>query len=277
LKIEEDPGRNWWEKIEGRHYLLRRLKDYTNDTSLEDYERQYLDILLGQAEIFSTRQVKRLSDAEKMRLGQAIRDLREDMVKETEIDTNAYETKPSREYWAYIIGAIIFFIFFGLTIVSFNLPNAPVKQKFIAVMAGVLCGLIAWLFYRFEARLSKEGRILKEDWLGFKMFLETAERYRLQNLTPETFERFLPYAIIFGIEKKWGAVFNNVFMPQPTWYAGAAGLSPLPSQGAGGFSAAAFSASFSSSFSSAFSSSGGGGSAGGGGAGGGGGGGGGAG
>ncbi len=90
------------------------------------------------------------------------------------------------------------------------------------------------------------------------MYLETAERYRLENLTPETFEKFLPYAIIFGVEKNWGKAFAGMEMAPPNWYVGSAVSS-------GGFSAPSFSSSFSASFASSSTSSGGGGASGGGG------------
>jgi uncharacterized membrane protein len=98
----------------------------------------------------------------------------------------------------------------------------------------------------------------------------------MQNLTPDMFEKYLPYAMIFGIEKKWARAFDAMNLSQPQWYGGVAGShsSFFSSGGPSGFSASAFSSSLSSSFSSAFSSSGAGGGAsgGGGGAGGGGGG-----
>ena len=42
---------------------------------------------------------------------------------------------------------------------------------------------------------------------------------RLQNLTPELFERYLPYAMIFGIEKKWAKAFEAMHLSPPQWYA----------------------------------------------------------
>lgn len=129
----------------------------------------------------------------------------------------------------------------------------------------VVCTVALYFFIRFEARLTPEGAVLREDWLGFKMYLETAEKYRLQNLTPETFEKYLPYAIIFGVEKKWGRAFDPINMPPPSWYSSTSFTTSTGSFSPGGFSASAFSASFSSSFVSAFSSAGGGGASGGGG------------
>ena len=146
-------------------------------------------------------------------------------------------------------------------------------QIVLLVWVTVVSFLALWSFFKYESRLNKEGQILKENWLGFKLYLETAEKYRLQNLTPDLFEKYLPYAIILGVEKKWGEAFAHLSMTSPEWYHGA-GVAHAGSisSATSGFSSSIFSASFSSSFTSAFASSGGGASGGGGGAGGGGGG-----
>lgn len=124
---------------------------------------------------------------------------------------------------------------------------------------------------------------------GFKLFLTVAEQHRFEMLhppeiTPEVFEKFLPYAIALGVENAWCQKFDaaiakaNVSGEQPaynpSWYSGTTSYHTL---GAVGF-AAAVGSSLSSSVSSAStapgssSGSGGGGSSGGGGGGGGGGG-----
>ena len=115
----------------------------------------------------------------------------------------------------------------------------------------------------YSKRLNTRGELLKEDWLGFKMYLETAERYRMQNLTPEIFEKYLPYAMIFGIEKKWAKAFDGINMQSPTWYSGAviANSNNFSSGATPSFSASSFASGFSSSFASSFASSGGGGGA----------------
>jgi hypothetical protein len=134
------------------------------------------------------------------------------------------------------------------------------------------------MVHAFNPRLSQRGFLLRDDWRGFVLYLKTAEQLRLQNLTPDLFEKYLPYAMVFKLEKQWARAFESMNMAAPTWYAGAyvaSASSSSPSNA--GFSPSAFSASFSSSFTSAFSSSGasgasgGGGGAGGGGGGGGGG------
>jgi uncharacterized membrane protein len=98
------------------------------------------------------------------------------------------------------------------------------------------------------------------------MYLETAEKYHMQNLTPDIFEKYLPYAIMFGVEKKWAKAFEtlNIKVDQPGWYTPTVGSNFASSSGMG-FSPSGFSSAFSASFVSSFASSGGGGASGGGG------------
>ena len=130
------------------------------------------------------------------------------------------------------------------------------------------------------------GRRVMDEIEGFRRYLDTAERDRLEQmrspaLTPEVFEAFLPYAYALGVENSWCARFarelpedlRDADSYQPSWYAGhfygSSVLQHLGSDFGGSFSSTISSASSSPGSSSG---SGGGGSSGGGGGGGGGGG-----
>jgi uncharacterized membrane protein len=71
------------------------------------------------------------------------------------------------------------------------------------------------------ARTMKGARAL-ERVLGFEEFLERVEsdRYKRMITSPEMFERFLPYAMAFGVEKKWAAAFEGMYTQPPDWYRG---------------------------------------------------------
>lgn len=261
-----------------KNYIIEKLKPFENDKNMEDYERKFLDLIFGGKEYFSTKEFKKTGKWKKQELSELFRELKEKLYEEAELDTNAFENGVSKEKWKTII--------FIILLMASGIIYGVLKDLFenVAFFAASLIlgvgGLIA--FIKYEARLNKEGQILREDWMGFKMFLEAAERYRMQDLTPDTFEKYLPYAMIFGVEKKWAKAFESLNMQMPSWYVSSVGAHGFVggviagSSGVGGFSPSAFSSSFSSSFASAFSSStggggGGGGSAGGGGGGGGGG------
>lgn len=168
----------------------------------------------------------------------------------------------------------------GILVVVFFLTS----QTF-AIFAGLVI-VINIIFISILKRRTLEGRLLQDQIEGFKWFLSVTEKDRMNfhnppEKTPALFEKFLPYALVLGVEQKWAEQFANVFASisqvggtaySPSWYAGTH------------FSVAsvgAFTSDFGKSFSSAISSSstapgssggGGGGSSGGGGGGGGGGG-----
>jgi len=137
-----------------------------------------------------------------------------------------------------------------------------------------------------------QGRKVMDEIDGLKMYLETAEKERLNlqgepPLTVERFERLLPYAIALGVEKPWAEHFEAELarnaVPDappnyaPSWYrggdfsGGSSGFSRSVASMATGMSAAMLAAQPVSSSSSGFSGGGGGSSGGGGGGGGGGG------
>ncbi|MDD5098867.1 MAG: DUF2207 domain-containing protein [Candidatus Colwellbacteria bacterium] len=250
-------------------YIIRK-KDDSKD-GLEEYEVALMDILFSEGDVFSTK----VNFLRRESLAKKISEIGKKLRAETEGDTGAFEkglfsfnrkrANPAREIAT--IFALLAVATIALLIAVRNFSSNP----FWVVAAS--CAIYFLFFLIFGRKLSPKGKILNERWLGFKMYLETAEKYRLQNLTPELFERYLPYAMIFGLEKKWARAFEGITVPQPSWYSSS---SPAGIAGGVSFSPSSFGSGFSSSFSSIFSSatgsSGGGGSGGGGSSGGGGGG-----
>jgi uncharacterized membrane protein YgcG len=262
-------------------YVLTRTEKRADD--LNDYEKEFLDVVFGNKKTFDTS--KHLGLIESNLMSQGMKQTRSTLHKETRENTEAFTKKSffsfnheekgpvSVKQFLKKIGKI--YLLLALPLVAFALAIMTESPIFFIVLILVIVNIarkssIGW---------SDKGKLLREDILGFKMYLETAEKYRMQNLTPDMFEKYLPYAMIFGVENKWAMAFEGINISEPSWY-GSHGAVIGASSVAGGFSPVSFSNSFSSSFSSAFSSStgtsssggsGGGGSSGGGGGGGGGG------
>ncbi len=90
------------------------------------------------------------------------------------------------------------------------------------IVAGIAIGLImAIIGYHMPARTIAGARTL-EKVLGFGEFLERVDKERFEQVvkTPEMFERYLPYAMAFGVEKKWAKAFEDIYMEPPSWYTG---------------------------------------------------------
>lgn len=63
--------------------------------------------------------------------------------------------------------------------------------------------------------------------LGFKEFIKTADKPRLaemQEADPQYFYKVLPYAMVFGLSKKWSKLFKDIPVENPDWYESAAPL-----------------------------------------------------
>ena len=92
------------------------------------------------------------------------------------------------------------------------------------MIAGILTGLIVAAFGWFMPARTVNGVRVLHDTLGFENFLSHVEADRLARMTPtpDTFEKFLPFAMALGVEKKWVGAFNGM-LKQPSWYQTAAG------------------------------------------------------
>ena len=58
---------------------------------------------------------------------------------------------------------------------------------------------------------------------GFRRFLETAEKYKLEalvNENPEYFYNILPYTYALGVSEVWMNQFDTIAMQAPDWYVG---------------------------------------------------------
>ena len=88
-------------------------------------------------------------------------------------------------------------------------------------------GLIAVMRPLMVSRTVKGSSILS-DAEGLKLYMDTAEKERLEMFnppedTPELFEKLLPYALALDVAKTWGNRFEKVLAKagyKPEWYTG---------------------------------------------------------
>jgi len=90
------------------------------------------------------------------------------------------------------------------------------------VVAGLLsAATIIGFGWVMPARTTAGTRAL-EGVLGFEEFLGRVEEPRFEAMikTPEMFEKYLPYAMALGVEKRWVAAFDDICKQPPDWYRG---------------------------------------------------------
>ena len=78
----------------------------------------------------------------------------------------------------------------------------------------------------FDKNMKKRTRLGNEllgQIKGFKQFLETAEKHRLEQLVRDSSDYFyniIPYAYVLGIENVLFKKFEDIGLKQPGWYSG---------------------------------------------------------
>jgi hypothetical protein len=113
---------------------------------------------------------------------------------------------------AVLIAAPFFILEFTKTIDVFT--SVP-----LLIFCGIIAALIWWLFARIMSAKSLKGVQTKVAVLGFQEFMNRVDKDRLKVMPPNTFEKFLPYAMALGVEHQWASAFSGIMQNPPTWYA----------------------------------------------------------
>lgn len=165
-----------------------------------------------------------------------------------------------------MIGVVLYMFFFVLFIVSLFIQRYGV----IALILWLLCtGFFVFLFvslsgnldfsaskgfnysylflilsfsalliYQYLIRRPSEEKLQKQSLIeGFKMYMGAAENEQIKfhnppELTPEVFERLLPFAMVLGVDQIWGEKFENRLLSSGTayknqWFLGQGSFSPM--------------------------------------------------
>lgn len=100
----------------------------------------------------------------------------------------------------------------------------------VNVLAPVLAVIILHIFGKILPKATPTGQEAIWRLKGFKLYLETAEKYRQQFHEKENiFEKFLPYAIAFNMTKLWINKMKQIYGEKhmnnyvPVWYVPSAG------------------------------------------------------
>ncbi|KKQ18221.1 MAG: hypothetical protein US31_C0007G0027 [Berkelbacteria bacterium GW2011_GWA1_36_9] len=187
-------------KEKDKKYTLIKLKEF--ETTAKDYEKEiFIKLFSENKEVEVDSLYKNFTDLKKVK-NKLYQDL---------ISRKYFSVSPDKIRSHYLlVGFLIMFLGFAFFWLSV-----------ILVFALAMSGFIVIIFARFMPRKTKEAVIVKEKSLGFKEFLFRAERYRVKWQEKEgIFEKYLPYAMIFGIAEIWAKNFKDIYKNPPDWYEG---------------------------------------------------------
>lgn len=88
----------------------------------------------------------------------------------------------------------------------------------LSVIAVGVSALIVHLLGRRLTVKTRKGMQVYREIVGFREFLDTVDRDRLERMPADLFERCLPYAMALGVEHHWADAFSGMALGPPDWF-----------------------------------------------------------
>jgi uncharacterized membrane protein YgcG len=195
-------------RIFGTEQTFTFVKQKESDDVLKPYEKDILDGL------FSSGNEVVLSDLQKQKFYTSVTAFQTHVSDEVTA-MKVFTANPSLVRGGYITVAFV------LTWVLTAFATSSAFDTACMVATGLIIAVFGW----FMPKRTGDGVQLLAEIEGFKWFLSVTEKDRLAftdapERTPDQFQALLPFAIVFGVEKKWAAQFASLTIPQPSWAEG---------------------------------------------------------
>lgn len=111
--------------------------------------------------------------------------------------------------------------FIGSVLLTFFAVSLLGDYSVLVACPGVALGvtmLSLIVVGRYMPRKTAKGAETAAKWLAFKRYLETIEKHGNLEAVKEKFEEFLPYAVAFGLERRFISKFAAINTPAPRWW-----------------------------------------------------------
>lgn len=210
LTMTEEAERGFAGLTFNRDFVFERTSKDWHD--LRDYEV----ILLRK--LFGSEQSKRLSDL-KNKFYTALPEIRTGLY-DAVVEQGYFKTRPDVTRRNYTILAVVL----GAVIVTVSVLATVLLVEWVDFIwcpaVGIFVGALSFvLVAQVMPVKTKKGAEASARWNAFKSYLKEIESYTDLETATDLFERYLPYAIAFNLERRWVNKFAQIkSMPIPTWY-----------------------------------------------------------
>jgi uncharacterized membrane protein YgcG len=198
----------------GRDYVFHLLKPATQWSELAAHERAMLkNVFSGGADQVTLSSLKN-------QFYTAIPQIKQDVFAQLKVK-GMYTVDPDKAHGYVALGVVAIIGF--LVLFHFAAHWNPFDSGLLSIIAILISAIIVWLFARKMTAKSMQGSRTWVQILGFREFMNRVDADRLKTLPPDTFEKFLPYAMALGVEHHWAQAFQGIVRNPPSWYAGSDG------------------------------------------------------
>ncbi len=216
LRIDVEEGSDGFLGIgkEDDHYFLQKTDPGKNAPPMAAGEQELYDSL------FKGRKSIKLEQENHKKLGDAKSAHKQSLAKD-------YKQHYFKYNGLLNIPAVVLFVL--TAVISLAAGPSPFSIFVIILMA-----VTTVIFAIIMKRPTLRGRKLLDEILGFKDYLEIAEKHEMElrnppEKTPQLFEKYLPYSLALGVDQRWAEKFANILSAarqpdgsayHPTWYNG---------------------------------------------------------
>lgn len=192
----------------GHDFIYRKERD---DAPLQPYEQSLLNAFFG------ARDEVRLSDL-KNKFYTHVPVIKQAMY-DAVVKAGLFPRNPETVRTLYMVLGVLGLV--GAVIVAIGMGAAFADLTPAGVLPGVGLGVTAiglMVLSRVMPRKTDQGAEVAARWEAFKRYLQNIDRYTDLEQQKAIWDRWLPYAIAFGIDRSYIRKFEAVDAPAPGWY-----------------------------------------------------------
>ncbi|HWG40264.1 MAG TPA: DUF2207 domain-containing protein [Candidatus Acidoferrales bacterium] len=191
-----------------KDYEFHLLKDPSQWNDLTDYERAMLQ------QVFSGGQITLLSNL-RNNFYTALPMIKSEIMSALK-SKGMYTVDPDSATGYLVLG----FLMVALPYVALQVLGIADFLSSIPMIigSGLIAVAIILIIGKQLTATSLKGARTQVQIKGFQEFMNRVDADRLKRMPPDTFEKFLPYAMALGVEHRWAKAFEGIIQNPPTWY-----------------------------------------------------------
>ena len=185
----------------------------SSQAGLRPYEAQFLK------DVFRSKKERSLASLRykfASRLPKLRKMLYDELIDAGLVDRSPEKVRTSYVVWAALVFVAAVIVFIALVAV---LPEETAFVSCCATGALLVTAVFLGVVGRHMPTKTAKGAEEKAKWDAFRKYLQNIEEYQDIDQAGELFEKYLPYATAFGLDRSWIRKFSSVpHTPIPRWY-----------------------------------------------------------
>ena len=105
-----------------------------------------------------------------------------------------------------------------LGVLTFIFAKADIGGWGYFLLGSIVSVIVVWCFSPFMPQRTPAGAQEMRKWQAFRNYLHDLTRFQDMESAKDSFEKYLSYAVAFGVERQWVRRFEGLSVPSPGWY-----------------------------------------------------------